>query len=77
MSAVFVTCGASHLVAGLLTAGDVRGIALDNLAVPSSFYFLWAVQRLYHDSHRDWNRRPLVGRAAPLGRRSPWAEPGA
>ena len=26
------------------------------------------------DSERDWNRRPLVGRAAPLGRRSPWAE---
>jgi hypothetical protein len=25
----------------------------------------------------DWNRRPLVGRAAPLGRRSPWAEQGA
>ena len=50
---------------------------LDNVGVPASFYFLWAVHRLHSDSLRDWNRRPLVGRAAPLGRRSPWAEPSA
>jgi hypothetical protein len=38
---------------------------------------MWAVYRLHRDGTRDWNRRPLVGRAAPLGRRSPWAEQGA
>jgi EAL domain-containing protein (putative c-di-GMP-specific phosphodiesterase class I) len=36
-----------------------------------------AARWLVRDSARDWNRRPLVGRAAPLGRRSPWAEQGA
>ena len=77
MSGVFVTCGSSHLVAGLLTHAQMWNVALDNIGVPASFYFLWAVHRLHRDSLRDWNRRPLVGRAAPLGRRSPWAEPAA
>ena len=77
MSGVFLTCGASHLVAGLLTHAAPAGVFLDNIGVPASFYFLWAVHRLHRDSLRDWNRRPLVGRAAPLGRRSPWAESGA
>jgi hypothetical protein len=27
---------------------------------------------VHPDSARDWNRRPLVDRAAPRGRRSPW-----
>jgi hypothetical protein len=77
MSGVFLTCATSHLVAGLLTVANPLGVLFDNVGVPASFYFLWAVHRLHRDSLRDWNRRPLVGRAAPLGRRSPWAEPGA
>jgi len=74
MGGVFLTCAGSHLVAGLLTDPDAFGIALDNIGVPASFYFLWATHRLHRDSSRDWNRRPLVGRAAPAGRRSPWAQ---
>jgi hypothetical protein len=74
MSGVFLTCGVSHLVAGLLTAAHSSSVLLDNVGVPASFYFLWAVHRLHRDSLRDWNRRPLVGRSAPLGRRSPWAD---
>jgi hypothetical protein len=70
MSGVFLTCAVSHLVAGLLTPPGV----LDLIGAPWSFYFLWAVHRLHRDSARDWNRRPLVGRPAPRGRRSPWAE---
>jgi hypothetical protein len=74
MSGVFLTCAMSHLVAGLLTGSNPGGVLFDNLGVPASIYFMWAVYRLNRDSERDWNRRPLVGRAAPLGRRSPWAE---
>jgi hypothetical protein len=74
MSGVFATCALSHLVAGLLTGSNPVGVVFDNIGVPSSIYFLWAVYRLSRDSERDWNRRPLVGRASPLGRRSPWAE---
>jgi hypothetical protein len=74
MSGVFLTCAMSHLVAGLLTGSNPGGVLFDNLGVPTSIYFMWAVYRLNKDSERDWNRRPLVGRAAPLGRRSPWAE---
>jgi hypothetical protein len=77
MSGVFTTCAASHLVAGMLTAAEPMGVLFDNVGVPASIYFLWAVHRLHRDSLRDWNRRPLVGRAAPLGRPSPWAEPSA
>jgi hypothetical protein len=77
MSAVFLTCAVSHLVAGLVTTPGFARIVLDNFAVPTSFYFLWAVHRLHRDSARDWNRRPLVGLAAPQGRRSPWAETAA
>lgn len=74
MSGVFFTCALSHLVAGLLTGSNPAGVVFDNLGVPASIYFMWAVYRLHRDSERDWNRRPLVGRASPLGRRSPWAE---
>lgn len=74
MGAVFFTCAGSHLLAGLMTQADPWSIALDNLGVPVSFYFLWTVHRLHKGSVRDWNRRPLVGRSAPQGRRSPWAE---
>ncbi len=71
---VMLTCAFSHLIAGMLTEPTLAGIALDNVGVPASFYFLWAVHRLHRDSAHDWNRRPLVGTAAPQGRRSPWAE---
>jgi hypothetical protein len=74
MSGVFITCALSHLVAGLLTGSNPAGVLFDNVGVPASLYFMWAAYRLHRDSERDWNRRPLVGRAAPLGRRSPWAE---
>jgi hypothetical protein len=74
MSAVFLTCALSHLVAGMVTGSNPVGVVFDNVGVPASFYFMWAVYRLNRDSERDWNRRPLVGTAAPLGRRSPWAE---
>ncbi len=77
MSGVFATCALSHPVAGMLTVSDPRSVFFDNLGVPASIYFLWAVYRLHRDYAHDWNRRPLVGRAAPLGRRSPWAEQGA
>jgi hypothetical protein len=56
---VFVTCGVSHLVAGLTTATDWRT--------------LWVVHRLHNHSLRDWNRRPLVGRSSQQSRPSPWA----
>ena len=74
MAGVFLTCAFSHLIAGMLTDATGAGIVLDNIGVPASFYFLWAVHRLHRDSARDWNRRPLVGTAAPQGRRSPWAK---
>ena len=72
MSGVFFTCAGSHLLAGMMTHADAWSIALDNVGVPASFYFLWAVHRIHSGSLRDWNRRPLVGRSAPQGRRSPW-----
>lgn len=74
MAGVFTTCAATHLIDGMLTRADFASIVLDNLGVPASIYFLWAVHQLHRNSLRDWNRRPLVGRAAPLGRPSPWAE---
>jgi hypothetical protein len=73
MAAVFATCGLTHLAAGLTSVPDFHTLALDNLGAPVSLYFLWVVHRLHRASLRDWNRAPLVGRAAPLGRRSPWA----
>lgn len=74
MSGVFLTCGGSHLLAGMMIQADPWSVVLDNVAVPASFYFMWTVHRLHSGSLRDWNRRPLVGRSAPLGRRSPWAD---
>jgi hypothetical protein len=73
MAGVFTTCAVTHLVAGLTTVPNVHSLALDNLGVPASLFFLYVVYRLHRQSLRDWNRAPLVGRAAPLGRRSPWA----
>lgn len=77
MVGIFASCALSHMVAGLLSTSTPAMLAIDNLAVPASLYFLWAVHRLHRDSLRDWNRRPLVGRASPLGRPSPWSEQGA
>jgi hypothetical protein len=74
MSGVFATCAVSHMVDGLLTGSNPASARFGNIGVPASIYFMWAVYRLHRDSERDWNRRPLVGRAARLGRRSPWAE---
>lgn len=74
MSGVFLTCAGSHLLAGLMTTADPWSVALDNIGVPAAIYFLWTVHRLHKGSVRDWNRRPLVGRPAPQGRRSPWAD---
>jgi hypothetical protein len=73
MAGVFTTCSVTHLVAGLTTTPDLHTLTLDNLGVPASLFFLYVVHRLHRDSLRDWNRAPLVGRAAPLGRRSPWS----
>ena len=53
---------------------DARSGADQTVGVPASIYFMWATYRLSRDSTQDWNRRPLVGHAAPRGRRSPWAD---
>jgi hypothetical protein len=74
MAGVFTTCGVDHLVAGLTSTPDLHTLTLDNFGVPASIFFLYVVHRLHRRSLNDWNRAPLVGRAAPLGRRSPWAE---
>ena len=66
MSGVFLTCALATWSPGCSTT-PTRRASFDNIGVPASFYFLWAVHRLHRDSARDWNRRPLVGRAAPRG----------
>jgi hypothetical protein len=73
MGGVFVTCGLSHLVAGLTTTTDLHTLLFDIPGVPFSLYFLWVVRSLHRHSLRDWNRRPLVGRAYRQSRPSPWA----
>lgn len=73
LGGVFVTCGLSHLVAGLTTPADLHTLLFDIAGVPISLYFLWVVRSLNRHALRDWNRRPLVGRAARQSRRSPWA----
>jgi hypothetical protein len=73
MGGVFVTCGLSHLVAGLTLPADWHTLLFDVAGVPFSIYFLWVVRGLHRNSLRDWNRRPLVGRAARRSRPSPWA----
>ena len=77
MAGVFPTCGASHLVAGLVAAPDLHMLLFDVPGVPASLFFLWVVHQVHADSLADWNRRPLVGRAGPTSRRSPWAAPAA
>jgi hypothetical protein len=73
MGGVFVTCGVAHLVAGLATPADWHTLLFDVFGVPFSIYFLWVVRSLHRKSLRDWNRRPLVGRAFRQSRPSPWA----
>ena len=73
MGGVFVTCGVAHLVAGLATPADWHTLLFDIPGVPFSIYFLWVVRGLHGNSLRDWNRRPLVGRASRQSRPSPWA----
>jgi hypothetical protein len=73
LGGVFVTCGLSHLVAALTTTTDWHTLLFDIPGVPFSLYFLWVVRSLNRHALRDWNRRPLVGRAARQSRRSPWA----
>jgi hypothetical protein len=73
LGAIFPTCAAMHAVHVLSSPFDVHGFAFDVLGVPASLYFLWAVRRLYRESLRDWNRRPLVGRAGRARRVAPWA----
>jgi len=73
LGGVFVTCGVSHLVAGLTTTTDWHTLLFDIPGVPLSLYFLWVVRSLHRNSLRDWNRRPLVGRASRQNRPSPWA----
>ncbi len=73
LGGVFVTCGISHLVAGLATPADWHTLLFDVPGVPFSIYFLWVVRSLHRNSLRDWNRRPLVGRASRQSRPSPWA----
>jgi hypothetical protein len=73
MGGVFVTCGVAHLVAGVATPADWHTLLFDVPGVPFSIYFLWVVRSLHRNSLRDWNRRPLVGRASRRSRPSPWA----
>jgi hypothetical protein len=73
MAGVFVTCGLSHLVAGLTTGVEWHTLMFDLPGVPAAAYFLWAVHGLHRSSLNDWNRRPLVGRAGRQGRPAPWA----
>jgi hypothetical protein len=73
LGGVFVTCGVSHLVAGLATPADWHTLLFDVPGVPFSIYFLWVVRSLHRNSLHDWNRRPLVGRASRQSRPSPWA----
>ena len=73
MAGVFPSCGVAHLAAGLTVPPDVHMLLFDLPGVPASLFFLWVVSRVHADSLADWNRRPLVGRAAATSRRSPWA----
>ena len=74
MSGVFLTCALSHLVAGLMTGRTRPACSSTTSACPRRSTSCGPSTASTSDSERDWNRRPLVGRAAPLGRRSPWAE---
>ncbi len=76
--AVLMSCAAGAIVfESVEYARDhglhVSGVAPNLVLFVNSIFFLYVVHRLHRDSLRDWYRARLVGRAAPLGRRSPWA----
>jgi hypothetical protein len=73
LGAIFPTCAAMHAVHVVSSPFDIHGFTFDVVGVPAALYFLWAVRRLYRESLRDWNRRPLVGRAGSARRPAPWA----
>ena len=69
MSGVFATCALSHLVAGMLTASDPRGVLFHNLAVlvsdpPTPVGWCTAYTAI---PRVTGNRRPLVGPGPPAG----------
>jgi hypothetical protein len=72
LSWVFVPCALMHLTASATGAVDTHMLVIDAIGVPASFWFLWVTHRLHHKGMRDWNRRPLVGRATTPARLSPW-----
>ena len=62
---IFPTCAAMHAMFAMYTLTgrygfDVHGFSVDWLAVPAGMYFLWVVQRLYHDQLSDWNSNTPV-----------------
>ena len=70
LAIIFPTCGLMHAVFALassigLYTYDWHGFAIDWLAVPAAFYFLWVVRGLYADALRDWNQAP-EGAPQPL-----------
>ena len=73
LGAIFPTCAARHVVHAVSSPFDIHGFTFDVVGVPAALYFLWAVRRLYRESLRDWNRRPLVGRRGVARRPAPWA----
>ena len=73
LGAIFPTCAAMHAIHVLSSPFDIHGFSFDIVGVPAALYFLWAVRRLYRESLRDWNRRPLVGRRGHARRPAPWA----
>jgi hypothetical protein len=73
MGGVFVTCGVARPATRCATPADWHTLLFDVPGVPFSVYFLWVVRSLHRNSLRDWNRRPLVGRASRQSRPSPWA----
>jgi hypothetical protein len=77
LSCVFPTCAFMHLVHAFAMGPHSATLPFDLLGVPASIYFLWVVRQVHRDSVVDWNRRPLVGVAAPTDRSSPWSSPAA
>jgi len=73
LAAVFPTCAFMHLIHAFSIGPHSATLPFDLLGVPASIYFLWVVRQVHRDSVVDWNRRPLVGVAAPTDRSSPWS----
>jgi hypothetical protein len=73
LATIFATCALVHLTMASTGPVDVHIFTIDLVGVPASCWFLYVTWRLHRASMADWNRRPLVGRAASTRRRSPWA----